>query len=182
MIKDILSKFPKKESDVVDEEEDILNEVQKEARCEADILADLLFKMEQRRSESTAPPEKKQKVEEKPEKPQVPVETPKEVNHGEFVQLEAKPDLSAEHVPPKCTIKVLQGLGNPYVQGTLPLGVKFRGFNSRSRSFVPANGDGSSSPSGSKRTVLTEAQAKSQVLAFLWDWWNQEGSKPKGKK
>ena len=98
----------------------------------------------------------------------------------EFTQVDVKPDFSGEKVPPRCTLKVHQGHGSPYVQGVLPAGFKYKGYNSHSRSYDPDLGSAcgsSSSSSGSKRALLTEQAAKTQVMAWLWGWWNHEGSK-----
>ena len=178
-IKEILDKFPKKTQDLDDDDDDGLqfDDAGLDSKCEAQMLAKLVEGLEKNRVSSGEPPSKKAKIAEKKDD--------KPVNHGEFEQLVERPDLSGERVPPRCSLKVHQGNGNPYVQGMLPAGEKYKGFNSHSKSFIPPSASGSSgaanSSSGSKRTVLTEQAAKTQVLAWLWDWWNHEGSKASKK-
>lgn len=135
--------------------------LRKEARCEAAVLAGLVDKLGEKEqcSGSDEPAPKKQRVESEPSVP--------------FPKLEDRPDLTGERLPPGCSLNVFQGQGSPYVRGTLPGDRKFRGKHTRNVSFEVV----ASASSSSKRACLTEAAAKAQVIAWLWDWWSSEGSK-----
>ena len=167
LIQEILAKFPKKEEDLGDDGDEMWDGMQVDHQCEAEVLAKILEGMEKNRVSSTEPPSKKQRLEKKDEQ--------KPVNHGEFERLLDKPDLSSEQVPPGCTLKIYQGNSNPYVQGMLPPSMKWKGYNSHSRSFSSSGAASSDSSVGvGKRTVLGEQAARAQVLAWLWDWWNHQ--------
>ena len=179
----ILSKFPKKQQKDDESEEDE-EEISTDVRCEAGMLAEILGKLEQNEAKENL--EKRERdPKEPPVKKQRPSEecsrTPGEVSQPSvpFEQLVGCPNLSKEKIPPFCSLKVHQGNGSPYVIGTLPSGTKFKGFNSHSRSFEVS---GSAASSSSKRAKLTESAARAQVVSWLWDWFNQEGSKSLGKK
>ncbi len=192
----ILSRFPKKKTETTDngeesqeDEHDVIDKmVSKDARCEAGMLAEILEKMQgsnmKRECDSdsvkTHPP-KKQKTDD--DKAKDAGETTASCSSVPFDQLVSAPDLSTEKVPPHCSFKVYQGAASPYVIGILPTGVKFRGCNSHSRSFDIGTEGKASGSSGSRagRARLTESAARAQVLSWLWDWYNHEGSKSLGK-
>lgn len=184
VIEQILSKFPKKQQKDDESENEDEEEISTDVRCEAGVLAEILGKLEQNENEKKEnrekcerdpkePPEKKQRISE-PAAASQPSEP--------FDQLVGCPDLSKEKIPPHCTLKVHQGAGSPYVIGTLPVGTKFRGFNSHSRSFEVSGSAASSSAKKTGRAKLTESAARAQVVSWLWDWFNHEGSKSLGKK
>lgn len=166
LIQEILAKFPKKEEDLGNDGDEMCDEMQVDNQCEAEMLAKILEGMEKHPDSSTEPPSKKPRHDKKDER--------KPVNHGEFVRLMDKPDLSSEQVPPGCTLKIHQGNSNPYVQGMLPPSMKWKGYNSHSRSFSSSGAASSSDSNVGKRTVLGEQAARTQVLAWLWDWWNHQ--------
>ena len=136
--------------------------------CEADMLARLLESMENEKNGPECerePPLKKQRTGEQASASSAPSAP------GDFKQLDGPVDMSAAEIPPGCSLNTYQGTGSPYVQARLPAGRKFKGFNSHSRSF---DIEGSSKAG---RARLTENAAKAQVVAWLWSWWNVEGSK-----
>ncbi len=188
VIEQILSKFPKNKQKDDESENESEGEISADVRCEAGMLAKLLGKLE-KQSENQENPKCERDPKEPPVKKQRTSEDCRTVGEASepsepFQQLVGCPNLSKEKIPPFCSLKVHQGAGSPYVIGTLPAGTKFRGFNSHSRSFDISLSGSAAPSSGNKsgRAKLTESAARAQVVSWLWDWFNHEGSKSLGKK
>ena len=166
MIDQILSKFPvkKKGSPDAPECESGGEELDTdERRGEAELLNHLINQM-------TEQSEKPEKPEKNTPKSEVPLEEKTGGPAWEPCGHLAKQDVV---VPPGCRLNVrMPSHASPNVQGTLPEGEKYKGFNSHSRSFcVDGSASSSSTPSGSKpRAALSQEAATAIVVAWLWSW------------
>lgn len=177
MIEQILSKFPDKKAKNSEDCESALEGELVDARCEAEVLAKMVADLDKKTQFAAEQSGKRRKTDEhekmKDEKDLKDETEKKDVQHGQFEALTTKPDFSKDVIPARTTLRVYQGLANPYVQGKLPVGVLFKGQNSMSRSFAVT----ASKVAGTKRTELTEGAAKAQVVSWLWDWAkSQDGS------
>ena len=150
--KDILSLFKANDvekEDADSEPEQVKGQLGMDCMCEAELLSNLLQRMEQTpqttASSSSAAPS---------------VWPKEERGAAEEYSLEAK-------LPERCKLVLHKPqTASPNIQGILPQDQKWKGFNTHSRSFRPR---GARSTDDARCTRSFEA-AKAEVLAWLWSW------------
>ena len=79
---------------------------------------------------------------------------------------------SRTEAPPGCTLRMVGTAASPLWIGLLPPGKKFRGNKTKSRSFQHSSYQSSASSAAQR----TSDEAKAEVLAWLWDWYNSDQS------
>ena len=84
----------------------------------------------------------------------------------------AAPGPSHDEVPPGCTLRLVSTSASPLWIGLLPTGKKFKGNKTKSKSFQHSSYQSSSSTAAQR----SSDEARAEVLAWLWDWYNSDSA------
>lgn len=166
--KDRNRRYEKKQDDEENNSADE-NEFAEEIRCEAQLLSEVLRRMDNPSEADLKPAVNPKSLPAKGE---------------DWEQLSSKPGLPEIQVPPGCSINVrLPTNASPSVQGFLPSGELYKGHGSHSRSFNPDDSAGSQGGKRLKpgRATLSKSAATAQVVTWLWEWWDSDPKRSQKK-
>ena len=177
---EILGRFPvrskAKDKDEEEESDEDATDETAEHRCEAQILTDILNRLDEQKLPKKEETESKESKHKGTPNPKGEEENPKPSNRGnapEWEPLAEKPETPTAEVPPGCSLKVgMPTNASPFVQVFLPTGETHNGKGSHSRSFK-ADEKASSSSGFKGRATISQAAATAQVVAWAWEWWNK---------